>query len=68
MLFAGTPIVVPFFIEAERSDIPGGWPQGGQTRIDLPNNHLQYAITWFALAFCLVVIYVIYVRSRLKAA
>jgi len=67
MLFAGTPIVVPFFIEAERSDIPGGWPQGGQTRIDLPNNHLQYAITWFALAFCLVVIYVIYVQGRLKA-
>jgi surfeit locus 1 family protein len=67
MLLAGTPIVVPFFIEAERSNIPGGWPQGGQTRIDLPNNHLHYAITWFALAFCLVVIYVIYVRGRLKA-
>jgi surfeit locus 1 family protein len=66
MLLAGTPIVVPFFIEAERSDIPGGWPQGGQTRIDLPNNHLQYAITWFALAFCLVVIYVIYVRAGLR--
>ena len=60
--------VAPFFLEAEKSDIPGGWPQGGQTRLDLPNNHLQYALTWFALALCLVVIYVIYVRTRLKAA
>jgi len=68
-MFPGGPTnVVPFFIEAERSYIPGGWPQGAQTSIDLPNNHLQYAITWFALAFCLVVIYVIYVRSRQKAA
>jgi surfeit locus 1 family protein len=60
--------VAPFFLEAEKSDVPGGWPLGGQTRLDLPNNHLQYAITWFLLALCLVVIYVIYVRSRLKAA
>ena len=68
MFGSSAPAVAPFFLEAELSDIPGGWPLGGQTRLDLPNNHLQYAITWFALAFCLVVIYVIYVRSRLKAA
>ncbi len=68
-VFGGdTKDVAPFFLEAERSDIRGGWPLGGQTRLDLPNNHLQYAITWFALALCLVVIYVIYVRSRWKAA
>lgn len=64
----GAKDVAPFFLEAEKSDVPGGWPQGGQTRLDLPNNHLQYAITWFLLALCLVVIYVIYVRTRLKAA
>lgn len=60
--------VAPFFLEAEKSDIPGGWPRGGETRLELPNNHLQYAITWFLLALCLVVIYVIYVRGRLRAA
>lgn len=64
----GAPDIAPFILEAERSDIPGGWPLGGQTRLDLPNNHLQYALTWFLLALCLVVIYVIYVRSRLRAA
>jgi surfeit locus 1 family protein len=60
--------VVPIFLEAERSDVPGGWPRGGETRLDLPNNHLQYAITWFLLALCLVVIYVLYVRTRLRSA
>ena len=39
---------------------PGGFPIGGQTRIDLPNDHLQYAITWFALAVTLTVIFLIY--------
>jgi surfeit locus 1 family protein len=68
MFGEGAKDVAPFFLEAEKSDIPGGWPRGGETRLDLPNNHLQYAITWFLLALCLVVIYVIYVRTRLKAA
>jgi surfeit locus 1 family protein len=53
----------PFFLEAEKSDVPGGWPEGGQTRLELPNNHLQYAITWFLLAAALLVIYGLYVRS-----
>jgi surfeit locus 1 family protein len=51
------------FLEAEKSPVPGGWPEGGQTRLDIPNNHLQYAITWFLLAAALLVIYGVYVRS-----
>jgi len=56
----------PFFLEAEKSDMPGGWPQGGQTRLELPNNHLQYAITWFLLAGAVVVIYLVYVRGAYR--
>jgi surfeit locus 1 family protein len=67
MFPAGAPNVAPFIIEAEKSDVPGGWPLGGQTRLDIPNDHLQYAITWFLLAFSLLIIYVVYVRSRLRA-
>jgi surfeit locus 1 family protein len=55
--------VAPFFVEAEKSSVPGGWPEGGQTRLEIPNNHLQYAITWFLLAACLLVIYGVYVRG-----
>ena len=46
--------------------MPGGWPEGGQTRLELPNNHLQYAITWFLLAGALVVIYLVYVRGAYR--
>jgi surfeit locus 1 family protein len=59
----GTIEVAPFFLDAEKSEVPGGWPEGGETRLELPNDHLQYAITWFALALCLLVIYVLYVRG-----
>jgi surfeit locus 1 family protein len=61
MFPGGTVQVAPFFLEAGPSEVPGGWPEGGQTRLKLDNNHLQYAITWFGLALCLVVIYGVYV-------
>ena len=32
---------------------PGGLPVGGVTIVDLPNNHLQYAVTWYGLAAAL---------------
>jgi surfeit locus 1 family protein len=52
--------VVPFYIDADATPNPGGWPQGGVTPLSLPNDHLQYALTWFSLAAALVVIYVVY--------
>jgi surfeit locus 1 family protein len=55
--------VAPFFLDADKTPVPGGWPEGGQTRLTLPNNHLQYAITWFLMAVALLVIYGLYVRS-----
>ena len=59
-------VVEPFVIEAGPAPNPGGFPIGGQTRIELPNDHLQYAITWYALAFSLGVIFVIYHRRKPK--
>jgi len=52
--------VAPFYIDADATPNPGGWPKGGVTRLTLPNNHLQYAITWFSLAIALIVIYVLF--------
>lgn len=40
----------PFFIDADGSANPGGWPVGGLTVIQFRNAHLVYALTWFALA------------------
>ena len=44
------------FVDADAAPKPRGWPQGGVTLIDLPNNHLQYAITWYGLAAALVIV------------
>ncbi|MDQ0559486.1 surfeit locus 1 family protein [Rhizobium mesoamericanum] len=48
--------VVPFFVDADDTPNPKGLPIGGVTNVDLPNNHLQYAFTWYGLAAALVII------------
>ncbi|MEM7192545.1 MAG: SURF1 family protein [Pseudomonadota bacterium] len=57
MFPGGTVNVAPFYLEAVAEDVPGGWPKGGQTRLEIPNKHLQYALTWFALAAGLLAVY-----------
>jgi surfeit locus 1 family protein len=49
--------VLPFFVDADDSvKNPGGFPMGGVTQFDLPNSHLQYALTWYGLAAALVAV------------
>jgi surfeit locus 1 family protein len=55
--------VTEAYLEADPTPNPGGFPIGGQTRTQLPNDHLQYAITWYALAVALVVIYILFHRT-----
>lgn len=62
--WAGLERVADFVVEAGPAENPGGLPIGGQTRVELRNEHLQYAIIWFALAGALAVIYVIYHMRR----
>jgi surfeit locus 1 family protein len=56
-----------FVIDAGPAPNPGGVPIGGQTRVNLPNDHLYYAITWFSLALVFAVMYGIYVRTQRQA-
>jgi len=60
----GVVVQDPIIIEADATPNPGGWPLGGQTVVDFPNNHLQYALTWFGLALALIGVYLLYHRSR----
>lgn len=46
----GLDAVAPFFVDADASPNPGGYPLGGLTVVRFRNSHLVYAITWFALA------------------
>lgn len=54
---AGIDPPASFYLEADATPNPGGLPVGGQTPIELPSPHLNYAITWFSLAGALAVIY-----------
>jgi surfeit locus 1 family protein len=50
--------VAPFYVEQEAPVPPGGLPQPGKLAVNLPDNHLQYAVTWYGLALVLVVVFV----------
>ena len=56
--------VAPFYVEQEAHPPPGGLPQPGKLTVNLPNNHLQYALTWFALAVILVAVFIGFARAR----
>jgi surfeit locus 1 family protein len=60
----GWGAVAPFFIDQEAPEPPGGLPRPGRIRPNLPNNHLQYALTWYGLALVLVVVFVVWARGR----
>jgi len=42
--------VAPYFLDADDSPNPGGWPVGGLTVVRFHNSHLVYALTWYGLA------------------
>jgi surfeit locus 1 family protein len=46
----GLEYVAPYFIDADAAPGSDDGPIGGLTVTDPPNNHLVYALTWFALA------------------
>jgi surfeit locus 1 family protein len=56
--------IAPFFIDADASPNPGGYPRGGLTVVAFRNDHLVYALTWFALAGLSVIGVVLVLRSE----
>lgn len=54
--------VAPWWLAADDAPNPGGWPKGGGAVPMPPDNHLQYAITWYALALAAAVISVLFWR------
>ena len=53
--------IAPFFVdslETSENVFPVQSPIGGQTRVNLPNRHLEYVVTWYGLALALVIVYV----------
>ena len=58
--------VAPFYVDQEAPVPPGGLPAPGKIVVNLPDNHLQYAITWFGLGAALVGVYGFWVFGRFR--
>jgi surfeit locus 1 family protein len=58
--------VAPFYIDQEGPVPPGGLPRPGAATVNLRNDHLGYALTWFGLAAALAVIFALWARKELR--
>ena len=56
---AGLARVAPFIVDAD-ADPAQPWPKGGLTVVRFPNNHFEYALTWFGLAATLVGVFAVF--------
>jgi cytochrome oxidase assembly protein ShyY1 len=55
--------VAPFYIDLERPVPASGIPKPGPLEVHLKDDHLQYAITWFALASAVVIAFGVWLRA-----
>ncbi|EGD77366.1 hypothetical protein PTSG_08459 [Salpingoeca rosetta] len=59
----------PILIDVvEECTPPGGMPLGGQTQINIRNEHMQYIITWYSLAAATFAMLVVLRRNQGKRA
>ncbi|NKB56097.1 MAG: SURF1 family protein [Alphaproteobacteria bacterium] len=61
---AGLDALPDYYVLSGAKNIPGGYPVTKQWRLDIRNNHAEYAITWYLMAVVLIVIYIVYHRQK----
>ncbi len=59
--------IAPFYVDLP-AGAPGELPQGGETVIEFPNNHLGYAYTWYGFAIVAVVMLGFWLRRQLTGS
>lgn len=57
------PTLLPFYVVQEGNSNTFPRPQTSVVK-KIRNNHLEYAITWYSLAFILIIFYVLFLRQR----
>ncbi|WP_027549684.1 SURF1 family protein [Bradyrhizobium sp. Cp5.3] len=60
----GWGAVAPFYVDLEQPVPQNGVPRPGPLDVHLKDDHLQYAITWFALALAVLIAFGVWVRGR----
>ena len=56
--------IAPFYIDLETPVPENGIPKPGPLDVHLPDDHMQYAITWFALAGAVAIAFAVWWRGR----
>lgn len=59
--------LAPLVVAVSESTDTGDLPITGLSEVKLVNNHLQYAVTWYGLALCLVGVYMVFRRQQTKS-
>lgn len=60
-------MVMPLVLEASRKET-GVYPIASKKHIDVPNNHFQYAVFWYAMAGILCVMFLLFSLKRQPSA
>lgn len=60
----GSKAVAPFYIDLETPVPDSGIPKPGPLSVRLKDDHMQYAVTWFTLAFAVVIAFGVWWRGR----
>ena len=63
----GGKAVAPFYVDLETPAPESGIPKPGPLSVHLKDDHLQYAITWFTLAFAVVIAFGVWWRTQRRA-
>ena len=58
--------VAPFILQELPGSDPNRFPRPASPEAQLSNNHLQYAVTWFAFAVTLLIIAGLFIRKQRK--
>ena len=56
------------YVDLEQPVPANGIPKPGPLDVHLKDDHMQYAITWFALAGAVVIAFAVWLRAQRRAA
>jgi cytochrome oxidase assembly protein ShyY1 len=60
-------ILAPFYLDLESPVPESGIPKPGALSVHLKDDHLQYAVTWFALAAVMAIAFAVWWRAQRRA-
>tara|TARA_A100000171_G_C2134293_1_gene148971 strand:+ start:1575 stop:2360 length:786 start_codon:yes stop_codon:yes gene_type:complete len=60
--------LLPFYVVRESTNDTNSFPRARKTALpEMHNNHLQYALTWYFMAFVLIVMYLVLLKKKMHS-